>query len=169
MACVSDYKLAYTPHNKTLTCTFSSADVMNPFLLCEKSCLGPRHFHVISEVLIALPVDISVQGQKLSTREKEKPSQPPATWNLNPSLKQLWKCWQLPQKQEAAGFSSWSLQSKQGEGGSYIMKWVGSGGRISDIWGKGRVISLLMYSRTRRLKGFVVSYWWWGGEYNLNF
>lgn len=81
MACVSDYKLAYTPHNKTLTCTFSAADVMNPFMLCEKSCLGPRQFHII----IALPVDISVQGQKLRIREKEKPSQPLKTsthpWN----------------------------------------------------------------------------------------
>lgn len=75
MACVSDYKSAYTPHNKTLTCTFSSADVMNPFLLCEKSCLEPRHFHT-SEVLISLPADISVQGQKVRTREKEKPPQP---------------------------------------------------------------------------------------------
>lgn len=135
-------------------------------MLSEKSCLGPRHFHIISEVLIALPVDISVQGQKPSTREKEKPPQPPAIKNLNPPLKQLWKCWQLPQ-QEAAGFSSRSLQSKQGEGGSYIMKWVGVVGE-QVILGESVVNRLAMYSWTTYLKGLVVSYLWCEGEYSLN-
>lgn len=85
MACVADYKLVFTPHDKTLTCTFSAADVMNPFLLSEKSCSGPRHFHIISEVLIALPGDISVQGQKLSIREKKNyPSHQPFKTSTHP-------------------------------------------------------------------------------------
>lgn len=49
------------------------------------------------------------------------------------------------------------------------MKWVGSGGRISDIWGKCRVNSLLVYSWTSCLEVLVVSYWWCVGEYSLNF
>lgn len=38
------------------------------------------------------------------------------------------------------------------------MKWVGSGGKTSDTWGKRRVNSLLMHSWTSCLKGLVVSY-----------
>lgn len=37
------------------------------------------------------------------------------------------------------------------------MKWVGSGGRTSDTWGKCRVNSLLVYSWTSCLKGLVVT------------
>lgn len=80
MPCVSDYKLAYTPHDKTqpLTCTFSAAEVTNPSCFLKKWCVGPRYFHIVSETLIALPVGISIQGQKQSTRGKEKPPLPPA-------------------------------------------------------------------------------------------
>lgn len=96
--------------------------------LKKKWCLGPKYFLLTSKALIALPVEISTQGQK-HRRRRNQPFQQPFKTSAHP-----WRSCSnagnyLRNEMQLDSAPESPLQSKQGEGGSLgLIWWSGDGG-----------------------------------------